>query len=125
MKNIKQNHMIPAEREIVFAALTNPLTIEVWSGYTAEFEAVEGTEFSLWEGDIVGKNLEIVPGELIKQQWYFDGQDEDSIVTIKLKDAGNQTSIELLHINIPDEAFDDMKEGWNKYYFGALKKYFK
>jgi uncharacterized protein YndB with AHSA1/START domain len=125
MKNIKQNHTIPAEREIVFAALTNPLTIEIWSGYDAEFHPVEGTEFSLWEGDIVGKNLEIVPGELIKQQWYFDGQDEDSIVTIKLKDAGNQTSIEILHVNIPDEAFDDMKEGWNKYYFGALKKYFK
>ncbi len=125
MKNIKQNHTIPAEREIVFAALTNPLTIEIWSGYDAEFQAVEGTEFSLWEGDIVGKNLEIVPGELIKQHWYFEGQDEDSIVTIKLRDAGNQTAVELLHINIPDEAFDDMKEGWNKYYFGALKKYFK
>lgn len=125
MKNIKQNHKIPAEREIVFAALTNPLTIELWSGYPAEFQAVEGTEFSLWEGDIVGRNLKIVQGELIQQQWYFEGQEEESIVTIKFSDDGKQTSIDLLHINIPDEAFDDMKEGWSKYYFGALIKYFK
>lgn len=124
MKNIKQNHKITAEREIVYAALTNQVTIELWSGFEASFQPLADTEFSLWDGDIVGKNIEIIPGELIKQQWYFDGQDEESIVTIKLKDAGKNTDIELLHINIPDEAFDDMKEGWNKYYFGALKKYF-
>lgn len=125
MKNIKQNHKIPAEREIVFAAMTNPLTIELWSGYQAEFQTIEGTEFSLWDGDIVGKNLKIIPGELLQQHWYFEGQTDESIVTIKLLDEGKQTQIELLHVNIPDEAFDDMKEGWNKYYFGALKKYFK
>ncbi len=125
MKNLKQNHKIPAEREIVYAALTNPLTIELWSGFDAEFIPEAGAEFSLWDGDIVGRNLEIQPCELIKQHWYFEGQDEDSIVTIVLSDDGKNTSIDLLHINIPDEAFDDMKEGWSKYYFGALKKYFK
>lgn len=125
MKNIKQNHRIPAEREIVYAALTNPLTIELWSGFRAEFITEEGTEFSLWDGDIVGRNLKIEPCKLIQQHWYFDGQDEDSIVTIQLADEGKNTLITLLHTNIPDEAFDDMKEGWNKYYFGALKKYFK
>lgn len=125
MHNIRQTHQIKAEPEIVFAAMTNPLTIELWSGYKAEFIAQEGTEFSLWEGDIVGKNLKIVPGELIQQQWYFEGQKEKSIVTIKLSAEGSQTKAELLHENIPDEAFEDMKEGWKKYYFGAIKKYFK
>ena len=125
MKYLKQTHTINSEPEIVFAALTNPLTIELWSGFEAEFVAEAGTEFSLWEGDIVGKNLEIIPGKFIKQHWYFEGHTEQSIVTIELSPDGENTKVELVHENIPDEAYDDMKEGWKKYYFGALKKYFK
>lgn len=125
MRNLKQVHTIDSEPEIVYAAITNPLTIELWSGFTAEFVTEEGTEFSLWEGDIVGKNLKIVPAKLIQQQWYFDDQEEKSIVTIELFPEGKKTRIEMLHENIPDEEFEDMKEGWKKYYFGALKTYFK
>lgn len=125
MRSIRQTHQIKAEPEIVFAAITNPLTIELWSGFKAEFVAKANTEFSLWDGDIVGMNLKIVPGELIQQQWYFDGQEEKSIVTIKLSAEGANSKAELTHENIPEEAYEDMKEGWKKYYFGALKKYFQ
>ena len=125
MKDLNHQYVIPSEFEIVFAALTNPITIELWSGFETDFTPEEGTEFSLWDGDIVGKNIKIIPCELIQQQWYFDGQEEKSIVTIELIPEGKNTRIKLLHENIPDEAFDDMIEGWNKYYFGALKKYFK
>jgi activator of HSP90 ATPase len=125
MKNLKQRHSIMATVEEVYIALTNPLTIELWSGYTAEFTPVEGTEFSLWEGDITGKNLKLVENELIQQQWYFEGQQEDSIVTIRLKKEGNNTVAELTQDNIPDEVYDEMVIGWKKYYFGAIKKYFE
>jgi activator of HSP90 ATPase len=124
MKIIKQTHKINSEPDIVFAAMTNPITIELWSGYEAKFIAEPGTEFSIWEGDIVGKNLELVHGKLLKQQWYFEGQEEPSIVTIKFSPEGSHTVIELTHENIPDEAYDDMKNGWKKYYFGALRDYF-
>jgi uncharacterized protein YndB with AHSA1/START domain len=125
MKNLKQRHAIEATPEEVYIALTNPLTIELWSGYSAEFDAVEGGEFSLWEGDISGKNLKLVPNEFLQQQWYFDGQEEISLVTISLKTEGNLTLAELTHENIPDEVFEEMVEGWKKYYFGALKSYFR
>jgi len=125
MKNLNQKHTILSEREIVFAAMTNPVIIEIWSGYKAELELIEGSEFSLWEGDIVGKNLKIIPGKLLQQEWYFDGQVEKSIVTLKLSDKEKGTLVELKHQNIPDEAYDDIREGWKKYYFGSLKKYFK
>jgi uncharacterized protein YndB with AHSA1/START domain len=125
MKHLKQRHAITATPEEVYTALTNPLTIELWSGYPADFTPVEGSEFSIWEGDITGKNLKLVPNELVQQQWYFDGQDEVSLVTIKLRKEGNNTLVELTHENIPDEAFDDMAEGWKKYYFGAIRNYFK
>ena len=71
-----------------------------------------GSEFSMWEGSIVGKNLEFEENKKIVQQWYFDGQPEESIVTIKLHPDKNGTSVELRHTNIPDADYDDLlKDG--------------
>ena len=127
MKNIKKHYHIKASAEDIFTALTNPLTIEIWSGATAVMEPVAGTEFSLWDGDITGINLEFEVGKKIVQEWYFENeegiQSEDkSLVTIKLHNEGSSTDVELLHINIPDEAFDNIVEGWDKYYFKPLKE---
>lgn len=127
MKNIKKHYHIKASAEDIFTALTNPLTIEIWSGATAVMEPVPGTEFSLWDGDITGVNLEIEPGKKIVQEWFFEDEEGipselKSLVTIKLHDEGSSTDVELLHINIPDEAFDNIVDGWDKYYFKPLKE---
>jgi activator of HSP90 ATPase len=125
MKTIKQRHVVTAPLDEVYYAMTNPLTIELWSGYGAEFSQTEGSEFSLWDGDITGRNLKFIENELIRQQWYFDTQEEQSIVTIRFSSEGKNTIVELLHENVPEEAFEDIMEGWKKYYFGALKKYYQ
>lgn len=105
-------------------ALTNPLTIELWTGEPAEMSTGPGTEFSMWDGSIAGKNLEFEQDKKLVQQWYFDGQDAESIVTIKLFPDKKGTSAELRHTNIPDEAYQDMIDGWNESYFGALVEFF-
>ena len=120
MKDFKKYYLIAATPDEVYMALTNPVTIQLWTGEEAEMSTEPGSEFSMWEGSIVGKNLEFEPGKKVVQQWYFDGQPEESIVTIKLHTDKAGTSAELRHTNIPDEAYDDMVDGWNSNYFGAL-----
>lgn len=83
-----------------------------------------GTEFSLWEGSITGKNMEFVENKKIVQQWYFGEQQEQSIVTIKLHSDAKGTSVELRHTNIPDQDYDDIVDGWNESYFGALHEFY-
>ena len=83
-----------------------------------------GSEFSLWEGSIVGKNIAFEDGKKIVQQWYFGDQNEDSIVTIKLHIHKQGTSAELTHTNIPDEAYEEMVDGWNDNYFGLLISFY-
>jgi len=34
------------------------------------------------------------------------------------------TSVELRHENIPDEAFEDIVDGWNHEYFGSLYEFY-
>lgn len=125
MKDLKRNYKIPATPGEVFRALTNPLAIELWTGYPAEMSDEEGFEFSLWEGDITGRNLEILPGEKIVQQWYFGDQEEPSIVTILLEERNGSTWVSLEHTHIPDEIFTNISKGWNESYFAAVRDYFK
>lgn len=120
MKDFKKYYTIPAPPEDVYRALTNPNTIHLWSGEEAEMSTEVGSEFSLWEGSIAGKNLEFEDGKKIVQQWYFGEQTEPSIVTIKLHAHSDGTSAELRHTNIPDEDYNDIVEGWNEAYFGSL-----
>ena len=84
-----------------------------------------GTEFSMLSGNIVRKNLEFITNKKIVQQWYFGEEEgEPSVVTIKLHDHKEGTSVELNHTNIPDEAYDDIIAGWDEVYFGNLNEYF-
>jgi hypothetical protein len=34
------------------------------------------------------------------------------------------TSVELIHTNIPDEDYDDFTDGWNTSYFGSLREFY-
>lgn len=125
MKDYKKYYSINATPQEIYAAITNPLTLQLWTGEPAEMSTEPGSEFSLWDGSIVGKNLEFEEGKKIVQQWYFDGQDEPSIVTIKLHADKQGTSAELRHSNIPDEAYDDIVDGWNTVYFGSIADFYE
>ena len=125
MKDYKKYYIIEAEPEEIYAALTNPFTIELWSGYPAIMDDKPGTEFSLWEGDISGVNIEIEKNKKIVQEWFFGEQTEKSIVTIKLFENKKGTQLELNHTNIPDDDFENIVEGWDNYYIGAIKEFFE
>jgi len=124
MKDFKKYYILPVPPEEVYLALTNPLTIELWSGEKAEMSTEPGTEFSLWDGSIVGKNLEFETGKKIVQQWYFGEQHEPSIVTIRLHADPRGTSVEVRHTNIPDSDYKDIVEGWNDVYFSSLRDFY-
>ncbi len=125
MKDFKKYFLIPATPDQVYLALTTEPTIQLWTGDKVEMVAEPGTEFSLWDGSIVGKNLEFEKDKRIVQQWYFGEQEEDSIVTIKLHPNDVGTSVELRHTNIPDSDFDDIMDGWTNAYFGSLQDFYE
>jgi uncharacterized protein YndB with AHSA1/START domain len=125
MKDFKKYYIIPEEPEIVYQALTNAHTIQLWTGESAVMSTEPGSEFSLWDDSITGKNLEFIEGKKIVQQWYFDGEEAESIVTILLHAHKQGTSVELRHTNIPDEAFEDITSGWSDTYFRSLGLFYE
>jgi len=124
MKNIKRYYEIKAEPKDIYNALTNQKMLEIWTGETTVMQVEPNTEFSLWGGSITGINLEFEENKKIVQQWFFGDDSENSIVTIKLHPNKKGTSVELLHTNIPDDAYENISEGWDEDYFGALNELF-
>jgi activator of HSP90 ATPase len=124
-KDIRLTRTIKATPEEIYIALTNPFSIELWSGEPAVMSTEVGTEFSMLDGEISGINLEFRENEFIKQMWFFGEDVEDSIVTITLEPEKNNTKIFIEHKNIPAEAYENMMEGWKEYYLGALKTFFE
>lgn len=125
MKNFKKYILLPAPPEEVYLALTKAQSIQLWTGAEVEFVEKEGTEFSFWEGDIVGKNIIFEPNKKIVQQWYFGEENEPSIVTIKLHEDKKGTSLEFLQTNVPDADFDDFTAGIEEYFLGGLIDFFE
>ena len=125
MKNLKKYYKIKATPTEVYAALTNPFSIEIWTGEEAVMTTNAGDEFSLFSGDIVGRNLQFEEDAKVIQEWFFGDQKEPSVVTLTLIQEKQFTKVELLHTNIPDDAFDDINQGWDESYFGSLKEFFE
>lgn len=125
MKTFKKYILLPAPPEEVYLGLTKAQSIQLWTGAEVEFEEEAGTEFSLWDGDIVGKNLEFEPNKKIVQQWYFGEDNEPSIVTIKLHPDKKGTSLEFVQTNIPEEDYKEFTEGITEYYLGGLIDFFE
>lgn len=122
MKSYKKYYTLNASAADIYNAMTNPIMLEIWTGEPAVFVTEPDTEFSLWDGSITGKNIRFEKDKLIEQVWYFD--EEESNVVIKLHEDNESTSVELRHINIPEDAFENITAGWDEDYFDSLKELF-
>ena len=124
MKDFKKRYTLNATPADVYNAMTNPLMIEIWTGEPVVMSVEPGSVFEIWDGAITGENLEFIQDKLIVQKWFF-GEEEDSIVTVKLHPDRKGTLVELYQTNIPDDAFDNMVEGWDVDYFGNLRQLYE
>ena len=124
MKTFYKEFYIDAEAEDIYSALTNPVTIELWSGHPAEMGSEPGSEFSLWEGDITGRILKLQPTKKIVQEWYFGEQQEVSVATIYIEQQQGRSLVTVEHTNIPDKDFANISEGWREYIMGAIQRFF-
>lgn len=123
---IRQRYLIRSSLDKVWNALTNPKIIEKWGAGPVKMKSEAGFEFSLWGGDIWGKNLEVVNpdgGEKkLVQEWYGGEWEIPSIVIFKLNASNGYTEVILEHKDVPKEEIEDISSGWNDYYLGAIKK---
>ncbi len=121
MATIHKAITIDAPVSKVWKALVSPEQIDKWGGGKAQMDDQTDTEFSLWGGDIHGKNIKVTPQVELIQEWFGGDWDKPSIVKFTLHSMLDKTILKLEHTDIPDKDQKKIDEGWDKYYLGPLK----
>lgn len=96
-------------------------------GQPVKIQDKEGTKFSAWDNYCSGKNLQLIKNKLIVQSWRasdWNASDIDSTFILLFEQKGKDGTINMVHANVPDNHFKDLKQGWNDFYWKPWKKYF-
>jgi len=105
----------------------DPKQFAAFSGMPAEIDANAGGAFSLFGGQIVGRNVELITSQRIVQAWrpahWTPGV--YSIVKFELKPNGSGSTLVLDHTGFPEGLADHLDSGWHEHYLSALQKYFE
>ncbi len=96
-----------------------------FSAKSAEIDPAVGGAFSLFDGHIIGRNVELVPNQRIVQAWRVVDWPAGvySIVKFELKSQGSGTHLVFDHTGFPENWRDHLAAGWQSHYWDLLTKY--
>ena len=95
----------------------------------AKISRVVGGSFSIYEGEITGKNVELIQDKKITQTWRGESDHWPKgyypTITLVFEPVDEGTLIKFTHADIPEGAYESVKEGWDNYYWEPLKDMFE
>jgi len=116
-----------ASPQRIYEALLDAKQFTAFSGRAAEINRDVGGTFSLFDGHINGRNVELVPNKRIVQAWRTVDWPEGvySIAKFELKAQGPGTHLIFDHVGFPERLHDHLAVGWEENYWSLLRKYFQ
>lgn len=123
--SIHQDVAFKAAPRRIYEALLDSRQFTAFTGRPAEIDPKEGGAFSLFDGLIGGRNIELVANNRIVQAWRPASWDQGiySIVRFELKPQDKGTLIVFDHTGFPEGKYDGLLSGWNGHYWGPLAKF--
>jgi activator of HSP90 ATPase len=123
-KTIRQVVTFKAAPHEVYEALMDEKTHSAFTGGKAKISRKVGGQFTIYEGDIEGKNLELIPDQKIVQSWRYSDWPEKhySTATFALEAVEKGTRLTFTQIDVPEDKYEDIKQGWKDYYWGPMKE---
>jgi activator of HSP90 ATPase len=125
-KNLILAAALPASPDRLFDMYLDPQQHATFTGAPVEIGPQPGTPFRAFEGVLSGRMLHCEPKRLIAQTWRSARWPESAVDSVLVLTFGPQAEggrIELVHVNIPDEDFAGVSEGWEKYYWAPWRAY--
>jgi activator of HSP90 ATPase len=129
---IHQEVSFTATPSRVYKALTDPKqfgsateTIMPGAAASTVISRQVGGEFSMFNGIIVGRHIEMDPNERLVQAW----REKDwapgvfSVVRFQLNPDGTGTKLLFDHTGFPQGAADHLAIGWKSHYWEPLRKF--
>jgi len=125
---ICQAVVLPASAETLFEMYLDPNAHQAITGAPVVIGDEKDAPFEAFNGSLTGTTLEVVRPTLIVQSWRstnFKDTDPDSTLILSFTPKGNEGRIDLIHLDVPDQDYDGVNEGWEKYYWVPWRDYFK
>lgn len=124
-KTLRQAVTIKTTPDNVFNAFMDSRKHSRFTGGEARISKRIGGEFSVYNDYAIGKNLELIPNQLIRQTWRASDWPDGAISEIKLELEPTHlgTRISFTHKGIPLSEYEKIKSGWSEFYWKPLKAY--
>jgi activator of HSP90 ATPase len=109
----------------IYEALMDSKQFSACTGLAAEISGDEGGAFKMFGGIIVGRNVELVPGQRIVQAWRpnYWKPGVYSLVKFELVPKGAGTTVVLDHTGFPAGHYGTLNSGWGERYWDPLRKF--
>ena len=123
-KTIRQSVTFKASPHDVYESLMDSDEHARFTDSQVSISRKVGGAFSVYGGEIEGVNLELVPDQKIVQSWrYSDWPDNHySKVTFIFKEVSGSTRLTFTQTGVPEEFYDDIRQGWRDYYWEPMKE---
>jgi uncharacterized protein YndB with AHSA1/START domain len=124
MTRIHQEVSLRASPHRVFDALQQSAQFSKLTGAPAEIDAREGGSFSCFGGMIVGRNVELLPGQRIVQAWRAANWAPGlySVAHFELQPEGAGTRLVFDHAGFPESDAAHLEAGWEANYWKPLRE---
>ena len=116
----------PTSPDRLFDMYLDPNEHAAFTGAAVSIGPCPGTSFRAFDGMLSGTVLHVEPKRLIVQSWRSENWPSeaiDSILTLSFWPQDDGARIELVHVNVPDEDFAGVSQGWEKYYWNPWRSY--
>jgi activator of HSP90 ATPase len=124
VSNIHQEEMFEAPPAKLYQALVDAAEFSKLTGAPATGTGVEGGSFSLFGGHITGRQVELVPNQLVVQAWRAKTWSAGaySIARFELRAEGTKTRLIFDHDGFPADMKDHLAAGWTSNYWEPMHK---
>jgi len=133
--SIQQQAVIDADPAQVYAVLADAEALSALSGMIGIAGRSAGDEFAAFDGHVVGRQIELAPGERIVQAWRFPVWEPGvySIVRFTVTAEGAGTRLVIDQDGEPDEPdglgchpmwHDHLDANWATFYLTPLTSHF-
>lgn len=130
--SIHQEVSLPVSPDRLFQLLTDEAQFAAATGMPACMGRGEGAAFSLFDGHVRGRHIELVPGQRIVQAWRSIDWDAGvySIVRFTIRPEGAGAKLVLDHDSYPEGAsplypswHEHLATNWPVFYFRPFAKH--
>lgn len=127
LTSLHQHMEVAAPPAKILKALLEEQQFATLTGYAAAIDATEGGAFSLFDGLVKGRNIEIVPGTRLVQAWRPASWPDGIYSSVRFELSANESGsiIVLDQTGFPEGNYDQLALGWHLHYWKPLKKYFE